>query len=114
VGVGVVGLASLTGREHPHPGRQFRRDIDHLLAGEQESFSNVMADAVAALDRPGPLRPLLREDEHLGEARGVGGELPVPVNVLVGVHHLDRDGAFVWIHPDNDVFVHARSLVSRQ
>ena len=52
--------------------------------------------------------------EHLGEARGVGGELPVPVNVLVGVHHLDRDGAFVWIHPDNDVFVHARSLESRQ
>jgi hypothetical protein len=32
VRVGGVGFASLAGREHPRPGRQFRRHVDDLLA----------------------------------------------------------------------------------
>jgi hypothetical protein len=35
VGIGVVGLAALTGGEHPHSGRQLRRHTHHLLSGRQ-------------------------------------------------------------------------------
>ena len=55
VGVGGVGLAALTGREHPRPGRQLRRHVDDLLAGSKQPHRDVVADPVAALDRPHPV-----------------------------------------------------------
>ncbi len=53
--VGRVGLAALTGREHPGAGRQLRRHVDHLLTVGEQPVRDVPADALAALDRPRPL-----------------------------------------------------------
>lgn len=50
MGVGVAGLAALTGGEHPHPGRQFGRHVHHRLALAQESLGDVTADPGKSLD----------------------------------------------------------------
>ncbi|WP_165490192.1 hypothetical protein [Propioniciclava sinopodophylli] len=67
MGVGVAGLAALTGGEHPHPGRQFGRHVHHRLALAQESLGDVTADPGKSLDPP--LRPDGRELEHRVEPR---------------------------------------------
>lgn len=57
VRVGRIGLAAPAGREDPHPCRELRRDIDHVLADCEESHGDVVADPVAAL--PPMLAPSL-------------------------------------------------------
>ena len=78
VGVGGVGLAALTGREDPGPRRQLRWHVDDLLAGSQQPHRDVMADPVAALDRPHPVlgdRPeLVDVIDHRGEPGLIGAE----------------------------------------
>ena len=51
-----VGLAALAGGEHPHPRGQLRRHVHHGLAVGDQPLGDVPADAVAALDRPDPVR----------------------------------------------------------
>ena len=58
VRVGGVGLAALPGVEHPHPRGQLRRHVQHRLAVGEQPLRERPADAVSALDRPHPPRPL--------------------------------------------------------
>nr|WP_233120727.1 hypothetical protein [Tessaracoccus sp. ZS01] len=60
VSVGVVSLASLSCSEHPHPRRQLRRYIHHLLTIGDQPLRDGAADALTALDRPDLLRPTPR------------------------------------------------------
>jgi len=48
-------LRALTGREDTGAGRLLRRHIDDLLAGSKQPHRDVVADPVAALDRPDPV-----------------------------------------------------------
>ena len=57
VRVGGIGLAALPGGEHPGSGGQLRRDVDDV-SPSLSSRCATCAHAVAALDRPDPLRPL--------------------------------------------------------
>jgi hypothetical protein len=52
--VGIV-LRRLTRAQHPHPRRQRRRDINHVLAGSDELLGEEIAEPVGRLDRPPPL-----------------------------------------------------------
>ena len=94
VGVGGVGLASLTGREHPRSRGQLRWHIDHLLAGSKQPDRDVVTDPVAALDRPHTslavgLDPV-DVTGHVGEATFVGVVTAAAQDGLLGVHDLDR------------------------
>jgi hypothetical protein len=55
---GRVGLAAVTGGEHPHLRRQLRRHAGDHLAVMDQAVRQVPADAVAALHRPDPVREL--------------------------------------------------------
>ena len=68
VGIGRIGLAALPGREHPRPSRQLGRHVHDVLAVGEEPVRDVPTDALAALDRPHPLRPRRHVLEHRGVA----------------------------------------------
>lgn len=102
VGVGGVGLAALAGGEDPGPCRELRRHVDDLLAVGQQSHRDVPANAVAALDRPDPVRPADHRGQHRAVARGVGGEPVTADHGLIGGHHLDGDRPPVRVRPDHD------------
>ena len=102
VRVGGVGLAALPGREHPRPRGQLRRHVHDVLAVGEQPVGDVPADALAALDRPDPLRPRRDECQHRLVALDGGVEPATTDDGLVGDHHLDRDAAFVRVHPDHD------------
>ena len=102
VGVGGIGLASLTSREHSRPCRELRRHVDHVLALGQEPYCDVPADPVAPLDRPDPLRPLLHVLDHRREAVDISAETTTTEDLLIGGHHLDRHRPLVRVHPDHD------------
>lgn len=53
-----VGLAAVAGGEHPHLSGQLRRHVHHGLAVVHQSVCDVLANPVAALDRPDPIRVL--------------------------------------------------------
>ena len=55
VRIGGVGLAALTGREDPSPGRELGRDVDDFLVSSEESHRDVVADPETAFDRPNPV-----------------------------------------------------------
>jgi hypothetical protein len=106
VRVGGVGLAALTGREHPGPSRQLRWDVDDLLAGCKQPHRHMVADPVAALNRPHPVldgRPEpVDVTSHRGEPGLIGTEPATTHHRLIGGHHLDRDRPLVRIHPDHN------------
>jgi len=120
VGIGDVGLASLTGRKHPDPRRELRRDIDDFFADRQESHRDVVTDPVAALDRPDTVltaRPGGADvTHHRGEPGLVGVEPATTHDDLVRGHHLDRDRPLVRVHPDHHTVAgsaHPGSSVAR-
>jgi hypothetical protein len=90
VGVGGVGLATLTGGEHPGSRRQLGWDVDDVLTVDEQPVSDVATDAVAPFDRPDPLGPLPAVGQHLGIAVPIGGEPAPSQDGLVAGHHLDR------------------------
>jgi len=110
VGVGGVGLASLTGGEHPRPRGQLRRHVDDVLPVGQQPEGDVAADAVAALDRPDAVRPGAHVLAELREPGRVGGEPPTAQHGLVVGHHLDRHRPLVRVHPND----HASRLDHRR
>jgi hypothetical protein len=59
-----VGLAAVAGGEHPHLRRELRWHVDHRLTVVDQPVREVLADAVAALDRPQPIRILTASVEH--------------------------------------------------
>src|SRR4030095_5557716 len=83
---------------------------DGLLVGDQ-SHRDVLADALASLDRPGPLRPLLGVAEQGSIALRVGVETTPAEDGLVGGHHLDRDRPLVRVHADHDTAFSCAHLV---
>src|SRR5450432_396323 len=93
-----VGLASLTGGEHPDPRRQLRWHIHHQLTISEKPVRDVLTDPVAAFDRPRPLTELLTELHHRRVAGDVSGIPAATKNRLVAVHHLDRRRPFVRVH----------------
>jgi hypothetical protein len=101
VRVGGVGLATLTGGEHPRPRRQLRRDVHHLFTVAEQPGGDVPADALAALDRPHPIRPPLRVLQHRSVAVAVGAEPPTADGDLLAGHYLDRGRALVRVYPDH-------------
>jgi hypothetical protein len=60
VRVSCIGLTALTGRENSCSCREFRRDINHLLARSQKPHRDVVTDPIAPLDRPDPVRRCAR------------------------------------------------------
>lgn len=101
VGVGGIGLAALAGGEHPRPGGQLRWDVDDLLAVGEQPVGDVPADALAALDRPDPVRLLAGVLPHRRVAVAVGVEPAAADDGLVAGHDLDRGRALVRVHPDD-------------
>ena len=96
-----VGLAAVTGGEDPHLRGQLRRHIDHALAVMHQPVRDVLADAVATLDRPDPVGEQAARLEHLGIADLVGTE-PAHRDYLGSfVNDLDRCRTLVWVHPDD-------------
>jgi hypothetical protein len=89
VGVGSVGFAALPRGEHPRPGGQLRRHVDDLFAVGEQPMGDVPADALAALDRPDPLRPLFGVLVHRRVAVPAGAETAGAEDGLVTGHHLD-------------------------
>ena len=76
-----VGLAAVAGGEDPHLRGQLRRHVDDDLTVVHEPVRDVPADAVAALDRPDPVRVPAARGEHLGVAGLVGAEPPTVEDV---------------------------------
>ncbi|WUV43188.1 hypothetical protein OG563_28635 [Nocardia vinacea] len=97
-----IGLAAVTGGEHPHLRRHLRRYVDDRFAIVDQTVRQVSADTIATLDRPHPLGETLCRSNHFAVSGGVcavpagGQDLPVTVD--------DFDGgrAFVQVHPDDD------------
>ena len=119
MGVGGVGLAALAGGEDPDTRRELRRHIEDLLAGSKQPDRDVMADPVAALDRPHAALGigLDRVDvtHHRGKPSLVGVETTTTKDGLIAAHHLDRRRPLVRIHPDHDtlcLLLHAPSRCS--
>jgi hypothetical protein len=74
VGVVGVGLAVVAGVEEPDPGGELGRHVDHVFPVLKQSLGQGPSGAVAAIDRPNPLRPSLGVAAHRGVAGPVGGE----------------------------------------
>jgi len=85
-----IGLPAVAGSEHPHLRRQLGRHVDHCLAVVHKRVRDVLSDAVAALDRPQPIRVLAASGQHLGIA-GLAGAVPADRQHLTAVvDDLDR------------------------
>jgi hypothetical protein len=98
-----VALAALTGGEHSRPGGQLRWHVDHGFAVGDQALGDVPADAVAALDRPDPLRKPTAQGEHRLVATAISAEPAAGQHRLPAVDDLDRRRPLVRIHPDDDL-----------
>jgi hypothetical protein len=78
VSIGGVGLATLPSDEDPCSSRQFGQDVDNGLAFGQEPVGHVPAGALAALDGPDAIRPLLDVAAHRLESFTVVPNRPLP------------------------------------
>jgi hypothetical protein len=100
VGVVCVGLAVVPGIEQPGAGGELGGHVDHLLTVGQQPLRQRPAGAVAALDRPHPLRPTGDVLAHRGIAGLVGTEPARRQHRLATINHLDSGRQLVGIDPD--------------
>ncbi len=75
---------------------------EDMLAFGQEPVGHVPADALTSLDRPHTLGPRLHVPSQRGMTVPVGCESALADDGFVTGHDFDRDGALVWVHPDDD------------
>ena len=98
--VGIV-LVDVSRRGQPHPGGQLRLHVQHPLTSGQQLLGQQVAHTVSALDRPGPLRPVVRPRQQLLHL-GTAGTYSQLTQRLLG--HADRHGcmrALVRINSDH-------------
>jgi hypothetical protein len=95
-----VGLSSLPSGEYPCSGRELRWDIHDLLTVAQQPVRDMPADALTALDRPGPLRESPAVSENRCVAGGIGRIAATTQDRFVAGHHLDRGRPLMRVHPD--------------
>jgi hypothetical protein len=69
-----VGLAAVAGGEYPHLRRQLRRHIQNDLAVVDQAVRDVLADAVAALNRPLPVSEPAPGHQHFRVTTLIGAE----------------------------------------
>ncbi|MEU4522599.1 hypothetical protein AB0F52_28285 [Amycolatopsis sp. NPDC024027] len=74
--------------------------VDHGLAVGDQALREMAADALAALDRPHPLRMPATGGQHAVVAVLVGAEPTGVQHVLAFVDDLDGGGPLVRIHAD--------------
>jgi hypothetical protein len=103
-----VGLATLTGGEHPHPRRQFCWYIDNGLPVSDQALREMAADALGAFDRPDPLRMRMADRQHPLVAVLVSAEPSGTQDVFPMVDDLNGGRPFVGVHAD-DHWSHADS-----
>jgi hypothetical protein len=104
-----VGFAAVAGGEHSGLRRELGRHVDHGLPVVDQPVGEVLADAVAALDRPQPIRIPAARLEHRGVPALVRAVPADRQHVAAVVDHLDRGRTLVWIHSDD----HAHPGTSR-
>jgi hypothetical protein len=90
VGINWVGLAALPGVEDPRPRGQLRRHVQDGFAVGHQALGDVPADAIAALDRPDPIRELPAGGQHRLVAVSVGTKPALRQDLLASVDDLDR------------------------
>lgn len=96
-----VGLAAVAGGEYPHLRGQLGRHVVDRFAIVHQPVRQVLADAVATLDGPHPIRVPAAGGEHLRVAVLVGAE-PADIQYPAAfVDDLDRGRALKRIHPDD-------------
>ncbi len=101
VRVGGVGLAALTGGEHPRPRGQLGRHIDDGLAVGDQALREVTTHALTPFDRPTPLRPFSSRGQQLSVAVPVGAEPAGCDNTLPFVEDFDRRRPLMRVHPNH-------------
>jgi hypothetical protein len=81
-----------------------------MFSRGQQPVRDMPADTLAALDRPGPLRPPLRLGQHRPVPSRIGA-IPAPAHhSLIAGHDLNRGRTLVRVHPD-DHLAHLQSLL---
>ncbi len=100
-GVGGIGFATMTGIEHPGPGRELGGNVENRFAVGDQALREVFAHAVAALDRPHPVGSATAFGEHPPVTVVVGAETPLAEGAFTTVDDLDRGGPFVRIDTDD-------------
>jgi hypothetical protein len=96
-----VGLAALTGVEHPHPRGQLRGHVEDRFAVGDQALGEVPADSAAALDCPDAVGEPAAGREHLLVTDGVRA-VPAPCkDFLPFIDDFDRGRPLVRIHPDH-------------
>jgi hypothetical protein len=100
VGVDRVGFAAVARGEDPHLGGQLRRHIDHRLAVVHQAVREVLADSIAALNRPQAAAELPARGEHLRIVDLVRAEPATRQHRGPLVHHLDGGRSLMRVHAD--------------
>jgi hypothetical protein len=104
-----IGLPVVAGVKQPGPCRELGRHIDDMFTVGQQPLRQRPARAVAALDRPHPVRPWRYGLAHRGVPSLVGPEPASRQHGLVIVDDLDRRRQLVGIDPDE----HLRHATTR-
>jgi hypothetical protein len=111
VRAGSVSLAALAGIEHPGPGGELGRHIQHPLAAGQQPLRQRAADPVRTFHRPDALRPLPGDLQQLAVTAGLSAEPARGPQDLPAVPGLDRHRHLVRVNPD-DHPVHLTHLLT--
>jgi hypothetical protein len=80
-----------------------RGNVDHGLAVGDQAPGDVLAHAVAALERPYPVGVLAAGGQHGLITVAVGAEPALPENPRTLVDDLNGRGPLMRIHPDDDL-----------
>jgi hypothetical protein len=99
VGIALVDPASF---QQPHPSRQLRRDIDHVLAGTDELLSQHRPQPARPLHRPGARLEPLRPGQQAAALMTIGVDTDRVEHRLGTVDHDRRVRPLMRIDPDNE------------